>query len=101
MDKNYYLANKKCLFSCLKEYYALQGRCVFKERVFPVTFHLVSGTSDTAFAELASYFVDFPDSVWILKPGEDSNRGFGIQVAQGLKQVEKCVRQASSDTIII
>ena len=27
-------------------------------------------------------------NIWILKPGENSNRGHGINVAQGLKEVK-------------
>ena len=56
MDKNKHLADKKCLFSCFQEYYALKGRCVFKERVFPITFHIVNGTADPQFANLAAVF---------------------------------------------
>lgn len=78
MDQNHHLANKKCLFYSLQEYYAQQGRCVFKDKVFPVTFHIKDGVDDPEFMKLALCFDEFPDSVWILKPGENSNRGTGI-----------------------
>ena len=78
MDKNHYLANKKCLFQSLKEYYRSQGRCVFKDKVFPVTFHVQDGVEDPEFGKLAHCFEEFPNSVWIVKPGENSNRGVGI-----------------------
>lgn len=64
--------------------------------MFPVTFHIIESIQDPQFANLASLFVDFPDSVWIIKPGENTNRGVGIQVAQGLKEVEAKVKEASA-----
>lgn len=46
MDQNFHLANKKCLFYAMKEYYEQQGLCVFKDKVFPVTFHVKDGLED-------------------------------------------------------
>ena len=43
MDQNHHLANKKCLFYAMRDYYLSQNRCVFKDKVFPVTFHLIDG----------------------------------------------------------
>jgi hypothetical protein len=42
MEDNYHLANKKGLLLNLKEYYKLNGKCVFESRVFPYTFLLKS-----------------------------------------------------------
>lgn len=94
MDQNQHLANKKCLFYNMKEYYRAQGRCVFKDKVFPVTFHITEGTEDPEYAKLAQCFGEFPSSVWILKPGENSNRGVGIHVVSSLREVGKRVRAA-------
>jgi hypothetical protein len=96
MDEGHYLANKKCLFYSLQDYYSSQGRCVFKEKVFPVTFHIKDGVNDPQFMKLSLCFDEFPNSVWILKPGENSNRGTGIQVAQGLKEIEARVIEANA-----
>lgn len=35
MEDNFHLANKKGLLLNLKEYYRLQSKCVFNEKVFP------------------------------------------------------------------
>jgi tubulin--tyrosine ligase len=78
MEENHYLANKKSLFYALREYYRWKGRCVFKDKVFPVTFHIKTGTNDPEYYKLVQCIRDLPKSVWIVKPGENSNRGVGI-----------------------
>lgn len=88
MEENHHLANKKCLFNALREYYQAQGRCVFQDRVFPVTFHIKDGVEDPEFQKLADCFKEFPHSVWIVKPGENSNRGCGICVLENLPDIE-------------
>ena len=56
IDHNYHLANKKWLFHNMKEYYRSQGRCVFKDKVFPVTFHIKDGTNDIEYQKLVQCF---------------------------------------------
>ena len=80
MDEGHFLANKKSLFYALRDYYRQQGRCVFKDRVFPVTFHIQQGFKDPEYTKLVQSLREFPDSIWIVKPGENSNRGVGISV---------------------
>jgi hypothetical protein len=36
-----------------------------------------------------------PSNIWIVKPGEDTNRGFGINVCRGVNEVKGLVAQAS------
>lgn len=88
MEDNHHLANKKCLFQNLQYYYKIQGKDVFEERVFPITFHIRGGLTDPEYLRLVGYFNQFPNSIWIVKPGENSNRGTGIQVVQSLAEVE-------------
>lgn len=52
MEDNHFLANKKSLFYAMREYYRQQGRCVFKDRVFPVTFHIKTGLDDPEYIRL-------------------------------------------------
>ena len=42
-------------------------------------------------------------NIWILKPGENSNRGHGINVAQGLKEVKSLMSdyRRQGQTVII
>lgn len=56
MDENHHLANKKNLFQNLSEYYSLKGRCVFKEKVFPLTFHIKGGLDDPEYQRLVECF---------------------------------------------
>jgi hypothetical protein len=41
MDRNHFLSNKKCLLQSFQEYYEKLGICVFKQKVFPLTFHII------------------------------------------------------------
>ena len=61
---------------------------MFKDRVFPVTFHIKKGTNDPEFRQLVDCFEEYPNSVWIVKPGENSNRGYGICILENLKDIE-------------
>lgn len=67
-----------------------------KEDVFenlPVTFHIQYGLADPEFTNFINYYNKFEvenpkrKNVWIIKPGESSNRGNGIQVAGDLESV--------------
>ena len=78
MDHNFQLANKKTLFYNMKQYYNKLGKCVFKDKVFPLTFHVKSGQNDEEYERLKVQLKHNPGSIWILKPGENSNRGCGI-----------------------
>lgn len=82
----------------MKEYYEQQGLCVFKDKVFPVTFHVKDGLEDKDFQKLIQCFEEFPNSVWIVKPGENSNRGVGIQVSSSLKEIEAMVLERQNDS---
>jgi hypothetical protein len=70
----------------------LQGRCVFGEKIFPQTFLIEKADSkDLEYRALSKYVTENPENIWILKPGEDSNRGSGISI---------CKSQAELDTEI-
>jgi tubulin--tyrosine ligase len=83
MEGNKELADKKCLLQNLKEFYKQHGKCVFFEKVFPKTFHITEGRDDLELEAVTEAVALSPDSVWIVKPGENSNRGTGIQVVRG------------------
>jgi len=58
----------------------------------PVTFH-VSNKSDKEYQKYIDYNDKLrqkhqKDSIWIIKPGENTNRGKGIQVCQNIKEIE-------------
>ena len=99
LEHNYHLANKKTLFFSMRIFYELLGRDPFE--VVPLTFHIKDGTGDLEFQRFLVAFQEFdkqqsqekdPDqrkarNVWIVKPGENTNRGTGINVYNTLDQI--------------
>lgn len=57
----------------------------------PVTFHLASSTSDPEFKKFIEYAEsnDTKKDLWIIKPGENTNRGNGITVEKGIDGVKQ------------
>lgn len=96
---NFYLGNKKALFYNLREYYSLIGDNVFN--YVPLTFHIRKGMKDPEYNRFVEYYKRRAKTIikeskeedeegvkkktktrniWIVKPGENSNRGQGITV---------------------
>lgn len=88
LEDNYHLANKKALFINMKNYYEGIGEDPFAN--LPVTFHVTQGKNDPEFERFSNYYMNFKargleerkdphrDNVWIIKPGENTNKGHGI-----------------------
>jgi hypothetical protein len=77
------LGNKKALFANMKRYYKAMHRDPFD--VLPVTFH-VKAAKDSEHEKFKSYLNKIESkSMWIIKPGENTNCGRGIQVSQDPK----------------
>jgi tubulin polyglutamylase TTLL1/tubulin monoglycylase TTLL3/8 len=90
LEHNYHLANKKTLFYSMKKYYEALERDPFQ--VLPLTFHIQDGPLDPEFARFQAVFSDFEReksqrNIWIVKPGENTNRGTGITVCSGLEEI--------------
>lgn len=98
LERTYHLANKKALYINLKQYCEAAGLSLF-DRV-PLTFHIQSGPEDPVFqdflAAFQTYNQDLGDKVsrniWIVKPGENSNRGSGITVCNTTEQVRQEIK---------
>ena len=82
MEDNFHLSNKKALFLNMRQYYEIQGLDVFQ--VLPVTFHIKNGDQDPEFVKFSEYYQAEEEkrtgkintaNVWIIKPGENTNRG--------------------------
>jgi hypothetical protein len=86
VDLNFMLSNKKALYYNLKNYYMAVGDDPFA--YIPVTFHVTS-ESDSEFSSFLEYYSRLSASLWILKPGENSNRGNGITLASSLESIKK------------
>ena len=84
----------------MRNYYTY---CTDNENVYdtlPLTFHIKSGADDVEFQKFALHF-DSENmlcknnknrkNIWIIKPGENSNRGTGIKVEQESAKIRSLV----------
>lgn len=98
IENNFFLGNKKAMFHNLKQYYELTEQNVFEN--LPLTFHIRNGLKCAQYKRFMHYYKkrathikkqekaieegDAPRkplrNIWIVKPGELSNRGNGITV---------------------
>jgi len=110
MDNNYHLSNKKALFYNLKTYYDALNKEVKWWHKLPLTFHVKEGLQDREFLKFQAFFLGEEDLehaydstinslgklVWIVKPGENTNRGCGIQVCKDLNSIKEIVKNAGN-----
>ena len=97
IEHNYHLSNKKALYYNLVRYYKALGTDPFE--YIPLTFHVKTGETDPAFAQFEEKFCEYDREVdengkrfaniWIIKPGENTNRGNGITVVSSIAQVRE------------
>lgn len=95
VENNFHLSNKKSLFVNMKQYYEGLGQNPFD--VLPLTFHVKGGSSDPEFEYFKEHFYAQQElaktdsnsqNVWIIKPGENSNRGDGISVSNDFYEIK-------------
>ncbi|OMJ74802.1 hypothetical protein SteCoe_26218 [Stentor coeruleus] len=100
IEHNYNLSNKKALFYNLVRYYECIGENPFE--YIPLTYHIKLGESDPAFKKFEEKFYEYDKLVdeygkklvnlWIVKPGENTNRGNGISVISDLSSIKGEIR---------
>ncbi|CAD8054068.1 unnamed protein product [Paramecium primaurelia] len=89
IERNYHLGNKKAMFHNMKKFYELTKQDLFQH--LPVTFH-VSGIKDRSYQQFLEYYKEKKgNGIWIVKPGEFTNRGNGIIVCQNLNEIHRIV----------
>ena len=100
LEFNQHLNNKKALFINMRNYYSY---CCDQEDVYdtlPLTFHIKTGTNDAEYQKFSQYFENENQkcrqnknrkNIWIIKPGENSNRGNGIKVEQDINKIRGLV----------
>ena len=88
LEFNNRISDKKELFFSLKNYYSAVGENMFE--YMPVTFHIKNGESDPEFQSFSQkYFGESQKkSTWIIKPGENTNRGNGIAICNSLDDIK-------------
>jgi len=103
LEGNGHLGNKKAMFYNLKIYYESIGKDPFI--AMPLTFHIKEGKTDKEYQKFLDAYHNFEEqgknpnnghpveNVWIIKPGENSNRGHGIALAKTLVEIEKIMSE--------
>ena len=91
LEDNYHLTNKKALFMNMCAYYQRLRLDPFKVAI-PLTFHIKS-QRDPAYEKFIREYKRLEkqgdhSNIWIVKPGENSNRGCGIEVADTLSEIK-------------
>lgn len=71
----------------------------------PLTFLIKKDHTDPSFAEFLSYAnfdsTSSDQNYWIIKPGENSNRGSGIQVCDSIEQLKSYISSSKRKSYII
>jgi tubulin--tyrosine ligase len=73
----------------MRKYYTEHG--LDYSDFMPITYHIEQGVHDNAYEELVRR--NYSSGVWIVKPGESTNRGNGITVCLGVGAVEEIIQQ--------
>ena len=85
------IANKSGLFSTLKDYCDFHNLEVFNYVPETHVIHLDRTYSNETNYELEEFKEVFGNHIWIMKPGENSNRGHGIQILNSLEKIVSAV----------
>lgn len=105
MENNFHLSNKKAIYYNMKIYYEAQGLDPFE--YIPLTFHIKEGENDREFQKFLDVFNNpgknqalqkfnkFGTAIWIVKPGENTNRGCGINVCREIGQIKQIINNTS------
>eukprot|EP00347_Sterkiella_histriomuscorum_P018082 403346857 len=98
LDDNFHLSNKKALFQNIANYYKSKGLDPF-EIAIPLSFHIRS-LDQQKDEEYKRFLFEFQklkqqgqQNVWIIKPGENTNRGCGIQVSNSLSEIQSLLSE--------
>jgi tubulin polyglutamylase TTLL1 len=99
LENNFYIGNKKAIYYNLKRYLELKGEQPFG--MLPLTFHITRGVEDPEYLRFLGCYEAIEEerrsrrgvrNVWIVKPGENTNRGNGITVCYGLDDIKVRLR---------
>ena len=80
----------------MRFYYEAIGQDPF--HALPVTFHVKSGLDDQEFVRFTQQFesaLGEKSNIWIIKPGENTNRGQGISVSNNYAEITEIIEQST------
>lgn len=94
LEGHIHLSNKKALYYNMTNYFECLGENPYD--YIPLTFHIQEGSTDIQYEKFLKTYEEFetdevskprPQNIWILKPGENTNRGNGINVCKELQSI--------------
>ena len=80
----------------MRFYYEALGLDPF--HALPMTFHVKSGLEDPEFQRFKQQFENGKGdkwNIWIIKPGENTNRGQGISVSKDYSEITSLVEEST------
>ena len=96
LENHIHISNKKALFLNLRNYFEKCHKNPFD--IIPLTFH-IKGLNDPELQKFEEYYMSLQkdskecNNIWILKPGEFSNRGNGITVCKDLAEIKMQIKR--------
>ncbi|CDW91004.1 tubulin-tyrosine ligase family protein [Stylonychia lemnae] len=108
IDGNHHLTNKYFLLATMKQFYKSQDRDYRK--IMPWTFKIElyekNILQNKQFIKFKKSFLDQEsqnpqNNLWILKPGENSNRGKGIVIMKDLKDILTFIEEQRGQKVVI
>lgn len=106
LEFNYCLTNKKGLFQTMKDFYPSSQELFSK---LPITYN-ISSDQDPEFVDFLNSFQQNEEkklkdpsfkNIWIVKPGEFTNRGTGITVCKSLDEILNIIKPVPDKTYIV
>ena len=86
-------------------YYSLIGKDI--SDIVPLTFHIKNGKQDFEYENFVKAYKKYEDhqndtekNLWIIKPGENTNRGNGIFIAESISEIDKAISNVNHTYII-
>lgn len=103
---NQCLTDKGRLLATMKNFYTKLGLNVFER--LPLTFH-INSKSDPEYEKFLKVFQELElnkendgrANIWIVKPGENSNRGNGVHILNSIDSISPFIPQGEGQTLII
>ena len=109
VSQNYHLTNKKNLFINMKRYYLAIGKD--PNDFIPMTFLITGGAGGESFQRFLQetktlhkstvWICLFIETCWIIKPGENTNRGRGIKLCNNITELSKLIDKHKRSSYII
>lgn len=106
LEFNNCLTNKRGLYMTMRNYYNVTNQSIFDK--IPLTF-TVESQDDLEYQGFLEHYNRFEaekkethsQNLWIVKPGEFTNRGNGISVCQTLEEINAIIKPVSEKSYII